>query len=162
MMSTYLDKSKSVNRDGKGKRYNEGKNRVDLAPVFAQQEYCKVLTAGANKYGDSNWRHGMEWTTVIASLERHLLAVKKGEDYDPETGLLHSAHIMCNAAFLTEYYKIYPQGDNRLHDYLSRPKIGLNIDEVLSNFIEHYNNYYNIKSIPEIWNFDKDICLNKK
>lgn len=146
-------------RDGKGKRFNDKKNRVDLAPAFAQQEYCRVLSAGATKYGDSNWKRGMKWTSVMASLERHLLAFKSGEDYDTETGLLHTAHIMCNAAFLTEYYKIFPQGDNRNHNYLYMPRIGLDIDEVLSNFIVHYNEFYGIKTPPEMWNFDKDIGI---
>ena len=36
---------------------------------------------------------------------------------------------------LTAYYKIYPQGDDRPHKYLSNVKIGLDIDEVLSDFV---------------------------
>lgn len=99
--------------DGTGKRFNEGKPDYTLAPEYAQRCYVDVLMKGAEKYGADNWKRGMAWKTVIASLERHLWAIKEGEDYDKESGLLHSAHIMCNAAFLTEYYKIYPQGDNR-------------------------------------------------
>lgn len=123
--------------DGKGKRFNQGKIRYDLVPTYAQEQYAKVLTAGAQKYGDHNWKRGMSWTSVIASLERHLEAIKKGEDYDKETGLLHSAHIMCNAGFLTEYYKIFPQGDDRQHFYLISRKIGLDIDGVLAKTTEH-------------------------
>jgi len=141
--------------DGSGKRFNQGKPRYDLIPTFAQEQYAKVLTKGAEKYGSHNWRQGMKWSNVLASLERHLEAVKKGEDYDEETGLLHSAHIMCNAGFLTEYYKIYPQGDDRNHSYLFYPKIGLDIDEVLADFIKHYSEKYNDNIIPESWNFDK-------
>jgi hypothetical protein len=119
----------------KGLRFNEGKTRHDLVPAYAQEQFAKVLTKGAIKYDDRNWELGMSWSSVLASLERHLLAIKRGEDFDPETGLLHSAHVMCNAAFLTEYYKIYPQGDDRPHSYLSVPKIGLDIDEVLADFV---------------------------
>lgn len=118
-----------------GLRFNQGKTRHDLVPAFAQEQYAKVLTKGAEKYAERNWENGMNWSKVIASLERHLQAVKSGEDFDKETGLLHSAHIMCNAAFLTEYYKIFPQGDDRPHDYLRLPKIGLDIDEVLADFV---------------------------
>ena len=119
--------------DGSGIRHNSGKIRYDLVPSFAQEQYAKVLTAGAAKYGDNNWKKGMSWTTVLASLERHLAAIKKGEDYDEETGLLHSAHIMCNAGFLTEYYHIYPHGDNRLHTYLLTPRVMIWIDSIIFN-----------------------------
>jgi uncharacterized HAD superfamily protein len=143
--------------DGTALRYNQGKIRYDLIPSYAQEQYARVLTVGAEKYGPSNWRKGLSWTSVIASTERHLEAIKRGEDYDPESGLLHSAHIMCNAGFLSEYYKIYPQGDDRQHSYLNTPKIGLDIDEVLSKFTEHYNNFYNLEVMPEVWNFDNTI-----
>lgn len=117
-----------------GLRFNTGKTRYDLVPAFAQEQYAKVLTKGAEKYAERNWEKGMRWSKVLASLERHLAAIKNGEDIDPETGMLHSAHVMCNAAFLTEYYKIYPQGDDRPHHYLGKRKIGLDIDGVLADF----------------------------
>jgi 5'(3')-deoxyribonucleotidase len=143
--------------DGSGKRFNQGKTRHDLVPAYAQEEYAKVLTIGASKYGVRNWERGMAWSNILASLERHLIAIKRGEDRDKETGLLHSAHIMCNAAFLTEYYKIYPQGDDRNHWYKLRPRIGLDVDEVLADFIPHYNNKFDIETTPTNWNFDSKI-----
>ena len=105
-----------------GLRFNTGKTRHDLVPSYAQEQYAKVMTFGSTKYAERNWEKGMKWSKVLASLERHLQAIKRGEDYDPETLLLHSAHIMCNAAFITEYYKIYPEGDDRPHSYLSKKK----------------------------------------
>ncbi len=151
--------------DGKGNRFNQGKLRYELVPQYAQEQYVQVLSSGAVKYGDNNWRRGMEWKTVIASLKRHTIAMERGEDYDPESGFLHTAHIMCNAAFLTEYYKIYPQGDNRQHEYLNRPKIGLDIDGVLSDFNGQYEKYRveqnKTKILPtltqEVWNYDLDM-----
>jgi len=145
----------SQNED-KGLRFNQGKTRHDLVPAFAQEQYAKVLTIGAEKYSPRNWQNGMAWSKVIASLERHLQAIKRGEDFDPETNEYHSAHIMCNAAFLTEYYKIYPQGDDRDHGYLYPPKIGLDIDEVLCDWIVYWAKYHN-QPIPEFWNFDRNI-----
>lgn len=143
--------------NGTGKRFNEGKTRHDLVPAFAQEEYAKVLTMGSNKYGARNWEKGMKWSNILSSLERHLQAIKRGEDYDEESGLLHSAHIMCNAAFLTEYYKIYPQGDDRNHWYKLRPKIALDIDDVLADFVPHYNKKFEIETVPMNWNFDARI-----
>lgn len=139
-----------------GLRYNEGKSRYDLIPAFAQEQYAKVLTRGAEKYAERNWELGMKWSKVIASLERHLQAIKRGEDFDIETGLLHSAHVMCNAAFLTEYYKIFPQGDDRPHQYLRTSKIGLDIDEVLADWVGHWTRYHG-QEVPETWNFDRSI-----
>lgn len=140
--------------DGQGKRFNEGKIRYDLVPPFAQEQYAKVLTAGSNKYGDRNWERGMKWSKIIASLKRHIEAFERGEDYDPETGLLHMAHAMTNAAFAVEYYKIFPQGDDRVHWYKNRPRIGLDIDEVLADFVGHYNQKMGIEAPVETWNFD--------
>jgi uncharacterized HAD superfamily protein len=139
-----------------GLRFNEGKTRHDLVPQFAQEQYAQVLTKGSLKYSERNWELGMKWSKVLASMKRHVLAFERGEDYDSETGLLHTAHIMCNAGFLTEYYKIYPQGDDRPHNYLKKAKIGLDIDEVLADWVGYWTKYHN-QDIPENWNFDRDI-----
>ena len=140
-----------IKTDGGGYRFNSGKTRHDLVPAFAQEQYARVLTVGADKYGDDNWRRGMPWSTILASMKRHILAIERGEDYDKETGLLHSAHVMCNAAFLTEYYKIYPQGDNRYKR--SIPRIGLDIDGVLVEFSGGYNKHFGTPSAVW-WNWD--------
>lgn len=142
--------------EDKGARFNEGKTRYDLIPAYAQEQYARVLTEGAKKYAPRNWELGMKWSKVIASMKRHIAAYERGQDFDPETGLLHAAHIMCNAAFLTEYYKIYPQGDDRNHSYLNMPKIGLDIDEVLADWVGHWTARHSME-VPETWNFDRNI-----
>lgn len=139
-----------------GLRYNNGKTRHDLTPPFAQEQYAKVFTKGSEKYEDRNWEKGMSWSKVIASAKRHLLAFESGEDYDKETGLLHTAHLMANAAFMTEYYKICPWGDDRPHNYLNMPKIGIDIDEVLADWVKHWTDYFN-QPVPEVWKFDRFI-----
>lgn len=139
-----------------GLRFNQGKTRHDLVPAYAQEQYARVLTKGAEKYAPGNWMKGMAWSKVIASLERHLQAIKGGEDFDPEDEILHSAHIMCNAAFLTEYYKIYPEGDDRPHSYLNPKKIGLDIDEVLANWTPAWCKYWKMEE-PKSWFFDRNI-----
>ena len=155
---TYIDVAPGLmliktGQEHKGLRFNNGKTRHDLVPQFAQQQYAKVLTKGSEKYADRTWELGMSWSNVIASLKRHLEAFEMGEDYDKETGLLHTAHIMCNAAFLTEYYKIYPQGDNRPHRYLNTPRIGLDIDEVLADFVgAMLERFPNMKERSVYWN----------
>jgi hypothetical protein len=90
-------------------RYNENKLRYDLIPAIAQREYAKVWTAGAIKYAPRNWEKGMPYSEVIASAMRHLEAIRLGEEIDEESGLLHSAHLMANAAMLTEFYFTHPE-----------------------------------------------------
>ena len=140
----------------KGLRFNQGKLRYDLLHPIAQDGLVRVLTKGAEKYSPRNWEKGMAWSNVIASLKRHLAAIEKGEDFDAETGELHIDHLQCNAHFLSAYYKIFPQGDDRDHAYLRRPKIGLDIDEVLADWVSHWTKYHG-QEVPETWNFDRRI-----
>lgn len=140
----------------KADRFNEGKPRFDLVNPWAHEQMVKVLTAGSKKYAERNWEKGLNWTGVIASLKRHLSAIESGEDFDKETGELHIAHVACNAHFLTAYYKIYPQGDDRPHSYLTTPKIGLDIDEVICDWVGAWTKKYGIP-VPKNWSFDPDL-----
>lgn len=142
---------------GTGKRFNQGKTRVDLLPADAVLKTAQVFTYGAKKYGERNWEKGMKWSNVLSSLERHFQAIKLGQDYDKETGFLHIDHILCNAMILSHYYENYMEGDDRLQPYTKHPKIGLDIDEVLADFIPAYNKKFNLKEDVESWNFDPKI-----
>jgi len=146
--------------DGSGLRFNNGKLRMELLPENAFREVSRVFTIGANKYGDSNWRAGMSWRTVIASLKRHTAAFERGEDFDSESGLLHVAHLATNALFLCEYYSIYPQGDDRVGKWVMPPKIGLDIDDVLADLCGAYMKKRGLQE-PKFWywsyGLDKDI-----
>jgi len=133
------------------------KLRYDLAPPFATEQMAKVLTVGAEKHGERDWELGRKWSEVLACAERHLNALKRGEDYDKESGLLHSAQAMTQLAFLTEYYKIYPQGDDRRHRFLKPPKIGLDIDEVIADWLGSWTERHGIVEPVLFWNFDAKI-----
>jgi len=140
-----------------GLRYNKGKLRYDLLHPISQEGIVKVLTRGAEKYAERNWEKGMSWTSVLASLKRHLAEIEKGEDYDAETGLLHIDHVQCNAHFLSAFYKIAPEFDDRPHNYLTNKKIGLDIDEVLCDWINPWMKYFKITEVPQSWFFDRNI-----
>ena len=146
-----------VKEKKQGDRHNEGKLRYDLFEPFAMQELARVFTKGAEKYAPRNWELGMSWTSVLASLERHKEAFKRGEDYDPETRCLHAAHIAWNALALLSYYKLAPQFDDRPHKYLSNKKIGLDIDEVLCDWLGGYMELRDIKERPTSWLFDREL-----
>ena len=94
-----LNNSERTTGKGEGMRFNEGKLRYDLVEPRAFRDFVEVLTDGANKYHDRNWENGFSWTSVIASLKRHIAAVEQGEDYDQESGRLHIAHAACNIHF---------------------------------------------------------------
>lgn len=126
----------SVQQDGQGDRYNKGKTNWNLVDLKAHEQMVRVLEFGAKKYSPDNWKRGMDWSIVLASLKRHIAAFEKGEDYDPDSGLLHMAHVACNAHFLTTYYRIYPQGDDRPKPWHNQLKIGLDIDGVLADFVQ--------------------------
>ena len=153
---------------GSGVRDNQGKLRYDLVNPLAHEGMVDILTYGAIKYEDHNWENGMSWSKVIQSLKRHLAAIEKGEDYDfyPDTcekcksgeciihsGKLHIDHIQCNAHFLAAYYRIYPQGDDRYLLNRPRPKIGLDIDEVICDWVGPWNALWGQKT-PTCWSFD--------
>ncbi len=100
---------KIMKSDTRGLRFNDEKIRYDLIPPLANRECAKVWTKGLDKYPAGNWEKGMPWSEVIASAMRHLEAMRLGEMIDEESGLLHSAHLMANAAMLTEFYFTHPE-----------------------------------------------------
>lgn len=139
-----------------GMRFNQGKTRFDLLEPFAIEQLAQIFTYGAGKYADHNWLKGLPWMSVVASLKRHLSQFENGEDYDNESNLLHMAHVAWNAMALVSFYKHRPEFDNRRHNYLRRPKIGLDIDEVLADWVGHWTSYHKLDR-PESWNFDREI-----
>lgn len=94
-------------------RANAGKLRYSMVDPLFLTELTKVLEFGAQKYERDNWKKGFKYQSVIDSIERHLLAFRQGEDLDPESGLLHLAHVACNVMFLTHYFI---KGDESLDD----------------------------------------------
>lgn len=141
---------------GEGERRNDGKVRHDLLEPFAINELAKVFTVGAGKYSPNNWLKGMAWSKVLASLKRHLNAFEQGVDYDEETKLLHASHIAWNAMALVSYYKYYPEGDDRIHTFLDKPKIALDLDDVLADFLPEWCKLWN-QDIPDCWHFDREM-----
>jgi len=154
--------------DGGGLRYNNGKKRYDLIQPDALAGLVDVLTYGSTKYAERNWERGMKWSNVIASLKRHLAAIEQGIDYDEETSMLHADHLQCNAHFLSAYYKIYPQGDDRLNTYFNK-RVALDIDGVLADYATAFCDYAGIEYTNKNWLFSykwrdlhKELYTNKE
>ena len=89
-----------------GIKFDGDKLRWDLLPIECVEDVVKVLTMGAAKYADNNWQlvdNSNE--RYYAACLRHLTAWRKGEITDPESGLPHLAHVMCNITFLLWFEK---------------------------------------------------------
>jgi hypothetical protein len=64
----------------------------------------KILGFGAGKYGRNNWMQlenaQVRYTNACL---RHYAAYQSGEIHDPETGMPHLAHCLCNLVFLIHF-----------------------------------------------------------
>lgn len=96
-----------------GTKFDAGKPRFDLLSTVALAEISKVMSIGAQKYGEHNWRGGIKTSRLLAAMLRHVFAYVAGESKDPETGLSHIAHAGCCAMFLLELEVTRPDLDDR-------------------------------------------------
>lgn len=115
-----------------GTKYDAGKLRFDLLSSLALNELVGVLTHGAAKYEDHNWRKGIPLSRLLAASHRHLNAIMGGEDIDTESGYPHAAHLMCNAMFIIEQGILRQEFDDRWKPPLS-PR--------LQKIVNHLMNY---------------------
>jgi hypothetical protein len=97
---------------------------MELLPARALWDVAKVMTFGANKYNDNNWRQPGSLQRYIGSAMRHLNAMQRGEDFDSDTGLLHAAHLACNALFILEALLQGYWQDDRIKDTQTNPYQG--------------------------------------
>lgn len=86
-----------------GVKYDEEKPRMHLLPPKATIEVAKVLTFGAQKYDEENWRklENLQNRYTSGAL-RHIFAHMDGEKLDPESGISHLAHALCCLLFKLE------------------------------------------------------------
>lgn len=83
----------------KAMRFNEGKRKWSYVDFKSLEPMVQVLEFGALKYAPFNWKKPMDKMEILESLQRHLIALFAGEEVDPESGLPHIGHLMCNAMF---------------------------------------------------------------
>lgn len=83
-------------------KYDQGKTPVLKGAIAyfprAVESVAAVSAFGATKYAWAGWRHvpgGFD--RYSDALVRHLIAEAKEEVLDPESGLLHAAHVAWNA-----------------------------------------------------------------
>lgn len=123
-------------------KFDGGKVRMDLLPPRAMYLIAQAFTHGSGKYDlpddpsvwRQNWRMGtgMRDGQFDAAADRHRNAHNRGEDIDPDSGLLHLALHAANAVMRLESYLRFPGMDDRdtSQRRLARHSIGLDIDGV--------------------------------
>ena len=88
-------------RNKPGVKDDAQKLNYELIPPEAIKGLAQVLTFGANKYTRNGWQIVPDARDrYTGALMRHLEAWRSGEMIDPETGINHMYHVLCNAAFL--------------------------------------------------------------
>lgn len=101
----------------------EDKPRIDLVPTSLITAAATIMTFGASKHGENDWREKpYAWGAIYSSLQRHLTAWFDGQDNDKETGKSHLWHAACCLSFLIEYEEKGLGDDNRWHKSLERTK----------------------------------------
>ncbi len=83
-----------------GIKHDNGKLRMDLIPPAALRAIARVLTFGANKYRENTWQR-VHYKRYVAALLRHMVEyMDDPARIDPDSGLPHIEHVLCNAMFL--------------------------------------------------------------
>lgn len=121
-----------------------------------------VFTMGAKKYSSENWKKGLSWLETFGSFLRHYRGYESGELTDNESGLHHLYHAIVNLIFLREFYHLAPWHDDRLKAHLLIPRIVLDIDDTIADFIGAYKERYNIKKDIFQWYFSYKTTENLK
>jgi hypothetical protein len=96
-----------------GVKHDQDKPRMELLDPLALEGLAAVLTFGAKKYAAHNWRGGIAYSRLLGAALRHLLAIIRGEDTDPESGLPHVDHLGCCWMFLSNMMKMRKDLDDR-------------------------------------------------
>ena len=97
----------------KGTKFDTAKPPIGLISRYALEQEALVMEHGAHLYGRHNWRQGLDVQRLLNAALRHILAANEGEDYDPDSGLLHLAHARCSIAFAMETIRNFPELDDR-------------------------------------------------
>jgi len=81
-------------------------------PTEWMDDAVQVFEYGQRKYKAWNWAKGMAWSVPMGCILRHAKAIYEGEQNDPESGLPHIGHIVCNMIMLDWFVEGYPEGND--------------------------------------------------
>jgi hypothetical protein len=102
-----------------GVKYDNNKLRYDLIEPEFLEGLAKILSLGAKKYSDGNWKNVNPFKDrYYAALLRHIQAWRKGELIDSESGESHLYHAACCLMFLDWGDKLKKEMYERAEEYL--------------------------------------------
>lgn len=96
-----------------GIKHDSGKSRVDLIEPQFILGVGDVMSYGASKYSENNWKNNLAVERLYAAAQRHLLKFWSGEVYDEESGLSHLYHASTNLMMLDFYVR---NSENHTHE----------------------------------------------
>jgi hypothetical protein len=90
------------------------KPQLGLLPAAGKILGALAMQDGARKYGPYNWRDkDVKLSIYLDAIERHLLALRDGEDIDPLSGVEHLGHIIAGAAIVADAKSVGKLVDDR-------------------------------------------------
>lgn len=100
-MTESLDETRTTSPTGGQK----GRKPLEVGAVdpMARAELGRVAAYGSAKYERGNYLRGYDWSLNVDALHRHMLAFEAGEDRDPESGCLHTAHAAWHGLALASF-----------------------------------------------------------
>ncbi len=88
-------------KEDAGIKFDSEKLRYDLIDYNQIDKLAYILTHGARKYADNNWKSVKPFSDrYFAAIMRHLTAWRNGQIIDKESGKSHLDHAFCNLMFL--------------------------------------------------------------
>ena len=145
----------------KGKRFNKGKLRWSLLPLWLLEGVVKVLMFGSKKYGDFNWQKGMPISEVYESCQRHLVKFMQGQDIDEESGERHIDHAICNLIIILYTLIRKPEFDDRLkNDYITPERGGLKNEGAEDDII--YKDGVKSSNVNKFWYYTDKWSITDK
>ncbi len=93
----------------KAVKNDQSKPVISFIPAEYIEGTAAVFTFGAKKYAAHNYRHGMAHSRLLDAAMRHLLAILRGEELDPESGLPHVYHASCSLAMYDYMRTKFPE-----------------------------------------------------
>jgi hypothetical protein len=105
-------------------RFDTGKLRWSLLPRDVMRDIVEVLEFGASKYAVDNWKLATSQENIERcwnSFDRHRDALQLENQYlDTETGLAHTAHMLCNLVFIHWHLKEKLKYEKETHNGTSK------------------------------------------
>ncbi len=154
--------------DVSGKKFDGEKVDMDLLSPYALEKIAQVMTYGKKKYGANNWRGGIVYSRLLAAVMRHINSYRKGETYDPETGLSHLSHASCGLMMLLEFEETRSDLDDRFIQEKKQDnvitiekKVKFEVGDIVRNDandveVEVQGTYFDIKGNPVLFVKDSD------